>query len=177
MRRVLLALASLAALPVAFAFSACAGDDPAAPGPKPLSDAAVPETAPADTSTADTGETGTGVVVGGCSQADFAAPAGANGGDLTGQAAVEITFPTGAAPAQYGNRCPRVKAGTVVTFKGSFFNHPLQPNGGDTPTPIVLQNSDPDGGSLAVTMPAKGTYGYECMFHPSLMFGAIQVVP
>ena len=119
----------------------------------------------------------TGVVVGGCSQADFDAPAGANGGDLTAQANVEITFPTGPAPAQYTNRCAKVKVGTTVTFKGSFFNHPLQPNGGDIPTSIVLQSTDPDGGSLVVAMPAKGTYGYECMFHPSLMFGAIQVVP
>jgi plastocyanin len=167
MRRVLLGLLSLALVPVAFA---CAGDDPAAPGPKPLSDAAVAETsAPVDT--------GTGVRVGGCSQADFDAPAGANGGDLTAQATVEITFPTTSTPAQYGNRCPKVKAGTVVTWKGSFVDHPLEPNGGDTPTPIVLQNSDPDGGSLAVTMTAKGTYGYECAFHPALMFGAIQVVP
>ena len=45
------------------------------------------------------------------------------------------------------------------------------------PTPIVLTSTDPDGGSVVVTLPAKGTYGYECMFHPSLMFGAIQVVP
>jgi len=175
MRRLLLGLASISALPLAF--YACAGDEPAAPGPKPLFDAAVPETAPADTSPVDTGSAETGVVVGGCSQTDFDAPAGANGGDLTALTTIEITFPTGAAPAQYTNRCPKVKAGTTVTFKGSFFNHPLQPNGGDMASPIVLQNSDPDSGSIAVVMPTKGTYGYDCMFHPSLMFGAIQVVP
>lgn len=175
MRRVLLGLASIAALPLAF--YACAGDDPAAPGPKPLSDAAIPETAPADTSPADTGAVEAGVVVKGCAQADFDAPPSANGGDFTAQAGVEITFPTGAAPAQYTNSCAKVKAGSVVTFKGSFFNHPLEPSEGDAPSPITLQSTDPDSGSIAVTMPTKGTYGYDCMFHPSLMFGAIQVVP
>jgi hypothetical protein len=174
MRRMLLGLASIVALPLAF--YACAGDEPAAPGPKPLSDAAVPETSPVDTG-ADAADSSTGVVVGGCSQKDFDAPAGANGGDLTAAATVEITFPSGAAPAQYTNRCVKVKVGSTVTFKGSFFNHPLQPSGGDTPSPIVLQNSEPDGGALAIPMPTKGTFGFDCVFHPSLMFGAIQVVP
>ena len=170
MRRALLGLASVVALPLAF--YACAGDDPAAPGPKPLSDASVPETALADAGAAETG-----VTVKGCSQADFDAPAGATGGDFTGQANVDITFPTGSAPAQYANRCAKVKVGSTVTFKGSFSNHPLEPSGGDSPSPIVLTSSDPDSGSVVVAMPAKGTYGYECMFHPSNMFGAVQVVP
>lgn len=174
MRRTLLGLASIA-LPLAF--YACAGDEPAAPGPKPLTDAAVPDVSAVETGVVDAADAGGGVVVNGCAQADFDAPAGANGGDLTAAATVEITFPTGASPAQYDNRCVKVKVGSTVTFKGSFFNHPLQPGGGDKPTPIVLQNSEPDGGALAVVMPAKGTFGFECTFHPSLMFGAIQVVP
>jgi plastocyanin len=138
----------------------------------------VPESAaPSDSAPADTGAAETGVTVGGCSQADFDAPASANGGDLTAQANVDITFPTDPTPAQYTSRCAKVKVGSTVTFKGSFSNHPLQPNGGDLPTPIVLTSTDPDGGSVVVTMPVKGTYGYECMFHPSMMFGAVQVVP
>lgn len=178
-RPLLLGLLFISQLVVApLALYACAGDEPAAPGPKPLFDAAGPETAIPETSTTtDSSTAEAGVVVGGCSQADFDAPAGANGGDLAAQPTVEVTFPTGPAPAQYTNRCAKVKAGSTITFKGSFFNHPLQPNGGDMPTPIVLQNSDPDSGSITVTFPAMGTYGYECMFHPSLMFGAIQVVP
>jgi plastocyanin len=177
MHRVLLGLVTLAAVP--FALYACGSDDPAAPGPKPESDAAVSETGAGDTSTStpDTGVVDAGVQVGKCSQASFDAPAGANGGDFTAQANVDVTFPTGVSPAQYTNRCAKVKAGSTVTFKGSFLNHPLQPSGGDAPTPIVLTNMDPDGGSLVVTMPTKGTYGYDCTFHPSLMFGAIQVVP
>ncbi len=174
MRRALLGLASVVALPLAF--YACAGDDRAAPGPKPLADAAVPESV-TDSAPADTGAAETGVKVGGCSQADFDAPAGANGGDFTAQGNVDVTFPTGPAPAQYANRCAKVKVGSTVTFKGSFFSHPLEPNGGDSPTPILLTSSDPDSGSAVVTLPVKGTYGYECMFHPSIMFGAVQVVP
>ena len=170
MRRALLGLASVVALP--FAFYACAGDDPAAPGPKPLSDASFDTGISLDSAPAETG-----AVVGSCSQADFDAPAGANGGDFTVQTNVDVTFPTGSTPAQYTNRCAKVKVGSTVTFKGSFSNHPLQPSGGDVPTPIVLTSTDPDGGSVVVTLPAKGTYGYECMLHPSLMFGAIQVVP
>ncbi len=170
MRRALLGLASVMALPLAF--YACAGDDPAAPGPKPLSYAASETSAPPDAAPADTG-----AIVGGCSQADFDAPAGLFGGDFTAQPNVDVTFPTGSAPMPYTNRCAKVKVGSTVTFKGSFFHHPLQPSGGDEPTPIVLTSFDPDGGSLVVTMPVKGTYGYECMFHPSIMLGAIQVVP
>jgi plastocyanin len=166
MRRVLLGLAAIAALPLAF--YACAGDEPAAPGPKPLFDAALPETAPP----ADAGP-----VVQNCSQADLDAPANANGGDFTAQKNVDVTFPVGPAPAQYTNRCAKVKVGSTVTFKGSFANHPLESRGGDVPTPIALQSSDVDGGALVVTMAAKGTYGYECMFHPTSMLGAIQVVP
>lgn len=170
MRRALLGLASVVALPLAF--YACAGDDPAAPGPKPLSDAAFdagisPDSAPAET----------GATVGGCSQTDFDAPPGANGGDFTALPNVDVTFPTGSTPAPYTNRCAKVKVGSTVTFKGSFSNHPLQPSGGDVPTPILLTSADVDGGSVVVTMPVKGTYGYECMFHPSIMLGAIQVVP
>ena len=100
-----------------------------------------------------------------------------NGGDFTVQTNVDVTFPTGSTPAQYTNRCAKVKVGSTVTFKGSFSNHPLQPTGGDVPTPILLTSTDADGGSVVVTMPVKGTYGYECMFHPSIMLGAIQVVP
>jgi plastocyanin len=136
----------------------------------------VPETV-ADSAPADTGAAEAGVKVGGCSQADFDAPAGANGGDFTAQANVDITFPTDPTPAQYNSRCAKVKVGSTVTFKGSFRDHPLQPNGGDSPTPIVRTTSDPDGGFVVVTFAVKGTYGYECMLHPLMMLGAVQVVP
>lgn len=171
MRRVLLGLVSIAALP--FAFYACAGDEPAAPGPKPLFDAAIPETAPPEAGVvADAGP-----LVKGCSQADFDAPANADGGDFTAQAGVEITFPTGVAPAQYTNRCVKVKVGSQITFAGSFVNHPLEAQGGDTPSPIPTQSADVDGGALSFVVSTAGTFGFQCNFHPTSMFGAIQVVP
>ena len=112
-----------------------------------------------------------------CTQAEFDQPVGPGGGDFTAMTDVEITFPSDSAPAQYTNRCAKVKVGTTVTFSGSFSNHPLEPNGGDTPTPIPADTMDVDGGGLAVTMTTEGTYGFECAFHPTIMFGAIQVVP
>lgn len=170
MRRKLAALASLVLVPVAAI--ACANDDDSPPGPKSVM--STPEAGASDTSTPDTGG---GKVVAMCTQADFDAPASASGGDYTGKAGVAITFPTGGAPAQYTNRCAKVKVGATVTFTGSFPDHPLQPNGGDTPTPIpMLQNTDPGGGVLTLMPAAKGTFGYECNFHAS-MFGALQVVP
>ena len=179
MRRKLVALASLVLVPLAV--YACANDDDSPPGPKsvmPPSEAGAVDTSTPDTSAADAGDTGGGKVVAMCTQADFDAPASAKGGDYTGQPGVTITFPTGSAPAQYTNRCAKVKVGATVTFTGSFADHPLEPNGGDTPTPIpMLQNTAPDGGVLSLKPAAKGTFGYECNFHPSLMFGAIQVVP
>ena len=92
-------------------------------------------------------------------------------------ATVPITFPMGGGPMQYTNRCAKVKLGSMVTFTGSFASHPLAPAGGDPGTQIPSQNADPPGGSVSFTVSTKGTFGYHCGFHPSDMFGAIQVVP
>jgi plastocyanin len=112
-----------------------------------------------------------------CTQAELDQPIGPGGGDFTAMSSVEITFPTDGVPAQYTNRCAKVKVGTTVTFSGSFANHPLEPNGGDKPTPIPADTMDVDGGGLDVTMTTPGIYGFECAFHPTIMFGAVQVVP
>lgn len=112
-----------------------------------------------------------------CTQAELDQPVGSGGGDFTAMTSVVITFPTDALPAQYTNRCAKVKAGTMVTFSGSFSNHPLEPNGGDRPTPIPSQTMDVADGGLSITPTTPGTYGFECAFHPTIMFGAIQVVP
>jgi hypothetical protein len=159
MRRHFAALVlSFVVVPVAL--FAC-GDDDSQPGPK---DASAPEAGPvADTSVAD-GSADTAVdaaAVGQCTTADFDKAANANGGDLTGQTAVMITFPTSAAPAQYANRCAKVKTGTVVTFVGSFMNHPLERNGGDPGTPIpMLTSNDTDAGGLPITFATAGTFGF-----------------
>ena len=173
MRRHFAALVlSFVVVPVAL--FAC-GDDDSQPGPK---DASAPEAGPvADTSVADTSVVDA-AAVGQCTTADFDKAANANGGDLTGQTAVMITFPTGASAGQYTNRCAKVKMGTVVTFVGSFMNHPLERNGGDPGTPIpMLTITDTDAGGLPITFATAGTFGFECMYHPMIMYGAVKVVP
>jgi plastocyanin len=178
MRRLFLLVASVAVPVVLFA---CATDDDGPPGPKsigggvdssatPTNDAGVdaaPEAAadaPIDQAT---------VLPVRCSQAEFDAA------DNTGAAGpFAVTFPVAPGPAQYTNNCIKVKVGAVVNFTGSFLNHPLEPNGGNSPTPIPASTAvDPPGGTLAVTMTTAGTFGYQCNFHPGTMFGAIQVVP
>jgi plastocyanin len=75
------------------------------------------------------------------------------------------------------NRCMKVKAGSTVTWVAnpSFNTHPLEPLGGDTPTPF--SNLDLSGKSVTVTFPQAGTFGYHCHNHPSAMQGVIEVVP
>jgi plastocyanin len=64
-------------------------------------------------------------------------------------------------------RCIRVRVGQTVVFAGDHGNHPMMPQGGDTPNPV--------GPTAVFTTP--GVFGYECIPHPSEMNGAIQVVP
>ena len=138
-------------------------------------DASVADSSKADTSTPDTSMPDTSTVVAvRCTQAEFDAVAGPNGGDHTGTGGVDISFPFTPTPAQYTQRCAKVKVGSSVTFAGSFANHPLEANGGDKPSPIASTNT---GAVLTFTVPNAGTFGYQCAFHPGSMFGAIQVVP
>jgi plastocyanin len=97
--------------------------------------------------------------------------------DLTDGGTLEITFELVANPKQYVNRCATVKAGSSVTFRGSFLQHPLEAAGGDSPNPIPTVDENQPDNSLVVTFPTPGTFGFQCVFHPSLMFGAIRVVP
>lgn len=165
------------ALAVPLALHACANDDYTAPGPKPLvaNDAAKPTEGGGD---ALTDQSVTPLPVR-CATADFNAAASDAGGDLTNASGgIIVSFPAGEGPAQYTNNCIKVKTGAVITFTGSFTFHPLQPNGGDTPSPFpALVGTDVDGGSVSFTMSAPGTFGYQCQVHPGIMFGAIQVVP
>lgn len=136
------------------------------------SDAATPVT---DSGGEDAGDASQEIPIR-CTQAEFDQAASVpNGGDYTGQLSVEISFPTDAQPAQYTNRCIKVKFGTEVTFKGNFGAHPLEPAGGNTPTPIPTTPDVPNG-ILTVKMTNTGTFGFQCQVHPSMMFGAIQVV-
>ena len=96
--------------------------------------------------------------------------------DLTGMAAVTITFGD-ALGEHYDHPCIKVTAGTMVTFSGSFGTHPL--GGGDMPptqdalSPIAATTT---GTSATFTLPTAGTYGYFCAVHYSSgMEGAIVV--
>lgn len=128
-------------------------------------------------SSGDTGAPDTGPIPITCTDAELAAndlsksDAGADGGGL------EVTFPTLETPAQYTNRCATIKVGTTVTFTGAFDKHPLEPAGGDSPNPIPLTEATPAGGKLVVSFTKAGVFGYRCEFHPTVMFGAIKVVP
>jgi plastocyanin len=180
MRRFLLLVASLA-LPVVL--YACASDDDTPPGPKNLG--GVDSSTPTDGGVDSPAETAADAPIDQatpnplrCTQAQFDAPAGAAGGDHTAVASpIPVTFPLVPDAAQYTKNCIKVKVGATVTFAGNFVDHPLEPNGGDVPTPIPVQSTEPDGGLVTITMTKAGTYGYQCDFHPSSMFGAIQVVP
>jgi hypothetical protein len=120
-----------------------------------------------------------------CFQSEFDAVCDANGGDCTapGNGRIDITFPNTGLPAQYGHHCVKVKVGTVIAFSGSFAFHPLHANGGDTPSAIPTQATNPPAGDsglpeVDVTMTTAGkTYGFECISHSEMMWGAIQVVP
>jgi plastocyanin len=188
MRHIRLVLGSFL---VPVALYACADDDNTPPGPKDAGNADTSIAQPdggADTSVADTAAADQDTKIPlRCSQAELDAPCGAGGGactDPVANASVTISFPTAPSPAQYTSRCVKVKVGTKIVFAGSFANHPLEANGGDTPTPIKLTNSNneppvgPSGSpELVLTMSSAGSFGFQCMFHPGLMFGAIQVVP
>lgn len=106
-----------------------------------------------------------------CTQAEL------DQGDFTDAGTVEIVFNTGANPLQYTNHCAKLRVGAKVTFKGSFKQHPLEPAGGDEPSPIPVVDKDQPSDTFVVDLPKAGTFGYQCIFHPLAMFGVIQVVP
>lgn len=181
MRRTLI-LASLVAVPVAL--YACGDDDNSVPGPKDAgpTDSSVTDSG-SDTgaqdagqdSPADTGTDSSAPVR--CTQTEFDAVAGPNGGDFTALPGADISFPNDGTIQQYVNRCVKVKLNADITFAGKFSSHPLEPKGGTTPSFIPNQSTDPDGGTITFKASALGTFGYQCNFHPDQMFGGIQVVP
>lgn len=185
------ALAALIALIALIAFTACSDDD----GGTGTTDAGASEAStdaaadsPTDAPAPRDANTEKPPVAIRCTDAEFDAPcAPPNGGACLASSETEITFNTGAAPTQYTNHCLKVKAGTVIVFSGSFFQHPLEPAGGDTPTPIPTvtpksaadEPAKGDAGrpEVRVTTSTAGTFGFQCVYHPVQMFGAIRVVP
>ncbi len=110
-----------------------------------------------------------------CTQAEIDQGDFTDGG--TDGGSVEIVFNTGANPLQYTNNCVKLRAGGKVTFRGSFKQHPLEPAGGDEPSPIPTVDKDQPNNTLVVDFPNAGTFGFQCTYHPLAMFGVIQVVP
>jgi plastocyanin len=84
-----------------------------------------------------------------------------------------ISFATTSTPVQFSPNCMSIKAGQTVTWNGDFTDHPLEPTTANT-NPIMDVTS---GTTTTVTFPAAGVFGYDCANHPSIMLGAIQVVP
>jgi plastocyanin len=88
-----------------------------------------------------------------------------------------ITFPYDPNPMQYTPRCMKIQAGQTVTWRGAFQYHPLEPAGGDVPSPITIDPM-PSGTERAIVFPNAGFFGFECMTHEApAMYGAIFVVP
>lgn len=189
MKHVTLVSFVLAASAAAYA---CSSDDTTAT-PATTADAGSDAGGAADTGTAaDSGNVtdagpvvDTGIDAGpvpiACTEAELDAPtADFRGTDAGGQGAggADISFPNDDAPAQYVNRCVKIKVGQTVTFAGAFAKHPLQAFGGDSPSPIpALTNVTPDAGVLEVTFTTAGEFGFRCNFHPNFMRGAVKVVP
>jgi plastocyanin len=121
-----------------------------------------------DASAQDTGTTETG--------SDAAAPV--NGctafTDDTSVTTPTITGPSGGSPSQYTPNCVHIKVGQSVTWNVDFSGHPLEAFGGTTPSPIMPTSS---GTTVTFTFSSAGTFGFHCEFHPSIMFGAVEVTP
>lgn len=77
-------------------------------------------------------------------------------------------------PVSDPDRCSKIKVGTKVVWKGNFRAHPLNSQGGTTPTPITLFD-DQAASSHEVEFTSAGDFGYVCTAH-SIMQGVIQVV-
>jgi plastocyanin len=117
--------------------------------------------------------------VNGCSAADFAA------NDRTADDAERILRgPDGPAPAQFSPHCMRVRVGQTVAWTADLTSHSMSyvlvstvdGGFGDAATTFVLGG---DGGHTEDTAQASEpmTISFTCSKHPTLMFGAVEVVP
>jgi hypothetical protein len=121
--------------------------------------------------------------VNGCTAADFAA------NDMSAPSATRaITFgPSGQivivgrvpevlpiTPSQYTPNCMTISSTESVTWTGAFASLPLAPSGGTNPTPITSVTT---GTTTSFAFPTTGTFGFENPNAPTVMFGAILVIP
>ncbi len=89
---------------------------------------------------------------------------------------VIVSFPAmGPTAMQYSPACVSVHVNGTVTFMGDFTDFPLSPGPGVVANnPIMFTNM---GTSYMVSFPIAGTYGFYQMSNPTLMLGAVVVVP
>ncbi len=166
--------ASLLSLALA-ALSACASS--------PDSSAASDASASSETSSAvdasDARGAATDAAHAACGAADFAAS------DHTADADPRVVrAPDGPAPAQFDPSCMRVKTGQTVTWRGDLAAHPIAfvftpAIGGDAGSAgpdIVVGDSDGGLTTDTVTTRVAGVLQFECIEHPGVMFGAVQIV-
>jgi plastocyanin len=148
------------------ALAACAGSIPSTPPDASTDRGTVADVATIDAALVDTGSvesdaTGNdgGFVVNGCSSfVDHTAPADPR--------TIVWDYTIQSNPSH----CTKVSAGQSVTWVGNLSDHPLLPQGGDSPSPIASA----DGGMA--TFPEAGAFGFVCQNH-AFMTGAILVVP
>lgn len=141
---------------LSFCVAACASSNPS-----PGGDAGSSSNAPAAPAPAN--DAGAPEVVNGCTSFT----------DMTAGGAT-IAGPMDAIPAQFTPNCVHVKVGQTVTWNVDLTAHPLGASGGTTPSPIQTTST---GTSVTFTFDAAGTYGFHCLAHPTIMFGAVQVSP
>jgi len=87
--------------------------------------------------------------------------------------AITINGPTGADAVQFSPNCVTVKVNQRVNFHGNWSLHPLQLQGkGDSGVSTTSGGND-----VTEAYPTPGEYGFQCRSHPTIMFGAVKVVP
>jgi plastocyanin len=116
------------------------------------------------------------LVVEGCAEADFAAS-----DETAAGAARLVQVPTTPTPAPFTPRCMRVRVGQTVTFRGDLASHPLEFDvtllGGPGTAKYTLGGPDGAANENTVTVLNQGYVTYKCANHPTVMRGAVQVVP
>ena len=175
MRRAFLIASFAAALAAAAACSSSSS-----PSSPPAADAGGGDSATDGGGGADVVTDAAPNTVNGCTVADFAA------NDRTAAGAERvIQAPDVPAPAQFSPHCMRVRVGQTVTWKGDLLSHPISfklvstTDGGFGDAATVATVGDPDGGATQDTVQANEpmTIRFTCSNHPTLMFGAVDVVP
>ena len=159
-----------------FAIVACSSSS-IGPSTADTTDGGVDGFVPSDAGASDAPvDTGPGPI-NGCTPADFAA------NDHTAEADSRIIqAPTDMIPLQFSPHCMRVKVDQLVTWQGDVADHPLDfalgtdgPDAGSFTGTLGAPDGSPDIDTIIAHQP--GSIAFKCSNHPTIMFGAVQVVP